>query len=239
MANRTAIRSRIVRHTTSVAAHSPAIVEHSLIRDVSTHVKRYLGPVGWVYHEEDSLYVHVDVHVVPPRAGRPHYTLITSGMSAAPMRVPCEDHETLIYAELVMCLPADWPLTGRCGARMTPGSATWPIQWLRDLARLPHQYDTFLDIGHSIPNGEPAQPIGHTDFTGVVLLPPISTPEPFWTLERGNRTIRFLGVWPLLPEEMKYKLDHGTDRLWARFVKHGVTDVLNLNRVHVAPKARR
>ena len=41
----------------------------------------------------------------------------------------------------------------------TPGGY-WPYRMLKELARLPHEFDTFLWKGHTVPNGDPPQPYG-------------------------------------------------------------------------------
>ncbi|MEU4712474.1 suppressor of fused domain protein [Micromonospora purpureochromogenes] len=60
------------------------------------------------------------------------------------------------YAELMLCLPADWPLTRLTGLDDDP--AGWPVRVLKQVARLPHEYGTWIGEWHSVPNGDSAQP---------------------------------------------------------------------------------
>ena len=77
---------------------------------IDRHIEAHFGPVEFVYHEMASHLVAVHVYVVAPTEERPYRTLITSGMSELPMTVP-EGHDISPYAELMLSLPADWPLT--------------------------------------------------------------------------------------------------------------------------------
>src|SRR4051794_16721558 len=79
------------------------------IERISEHIEKHLGPMAGVYHKIVSDLVHLDVHVVNPTPERDRYTLVTSGMSDAPMSVP-EGLEPLRFAELMIQLPPDWPL---------------------------------------------------------------------------------------------------------------------------------
>ena len=65
---------------------------------------------GIVFHELISDQVHIDLHWVKPTAERPFHTLVTSGMSNLPMTTP-PGAEEVRYAELSICLPADWKLS--------------------------------------------------------------------------------------------------------------------------------
>jgi hypothetical protein len=43
-------------------------------------------------------------------------------------------------------------------------------------------------------------------------------------------------MYPLYAEEMNHKLKHGAESLLPRFEKHGVTDVIDVNRKNVCAK---
>lgn len=201
----------------------------SRIRAIEAHITRHVGPIAWVMHEIESDLVHVDIHVVEPTRQGPFYTLVTSGMSEVPMKVPALDGVALTYAELSICLPSTWPLD-------TPNVLrthyAWPVKWLQSLARFPHLYDTWLGIGHTIPNGDPPEPFApDTGFSSIVLLPSIMLPEAFGTLRLGeSKRIEFLAVYPLYPEELDLKLGEGLDPLLDRFERCSVTDLLDLRR---------
>lgn len=66
------------------------------------------------------------------------------------MTVP--DPEVPRYAELVISLPPFWPLDEQS---WRDERHYWPVRLLKTLGRLPHEYDTWLGVGHTIPNGDP------------------------------------------------------------------------------------
>ncbi|MFD0855209.1 suppressor of fused domain protein, partial [Actinomadura adrarensis] len=117
---------------------------------IDRHVAEHFGPVAFVWHEFVSHLVGVHVHVVGPTAERPYHTLVTTGMSERPMMVP-DGQGISPYAELMMCLPADWPLTQ---AALQDPRTGWPVQVLKQIARLPHEYATWIGEWHSVPNGD-------------------------------------------------------------------------------------
>ncbi|MQA64140.1 MAG: hypothetical protein GEU86_22400 [Actinophytocola sp.] len=55
----------------------------------------------------------------------------------------------------MLCLPADWPLTQ---AALQEERTGWPVDVLKRVARLPHEYATWIGEWHSVPNGDPAMP---------------------------------------------------------------------------------
>jgi len=180
------------------------------IEAIDRHIARYFGPGETVWHELASDLVHIDVNVVEPRAARPFFTLVTSGMSDRPMTVPPEDRSSNQYAELMLCLPADWPLTAEA---FRDERAYWPIRLLKTVARLPHQYDTWIAAWHSIPNGDPAEPYASdTPFVGVLVTPMLQCePAARTIMTDTGKDISLLALVPLHPAEMDLKLTHGTD----------------------------
>jgi len=206
----------------------------ALIERVVEHVEKHVGEVVGAIHEMESDLVHVDVHFTLPTRKAPFFTLVTSGMSEAPMRFECEEgHLGFARGELVMRLPEWWPM-GEAGK----GSRfAWPFRKLVELARFPHEYDTCLGYGHTLCES----PCGTIDkavrFCGVILLPSFTLPKEFrWMGEPGKGT-EFLACYPLYPEEMHFKLEYGTDALIERMRRYGITDVADLERVNAATGA--
>src|SRR5258707_757227 len=124
--------------------------------EIDRHIETYVGKPSLAIHEVGSLYVHVDVHIVPPSSERDFYTLITSGMSDNPMKAP-PGAEQLRYAELVLCLPSSWRMKAYDVVSEETWRKDWPVLWLRRLARFPHEYHTWFFWGHSMPNGDPPE----------------------------------------------------------------------------------
>ncbi len=194
---------------------------------VDRHLTEHVGPVETVFHEIVSDLVHIDIHVVPADEGRPFHALMTSGMSDRPMHVPAEVAASVPpYAELMILLPPDWPLDQ---ASWQDERFYWPVRHLKVLARLPHEYDTWLGVWHSVPNGDPPQPFaGGTAFCASMLAPPMVLPPEFRTIHtEDGREISVLAVIPLLPDELKIKLERGVDALLDGFDAHGVNELFD------------
>ena len=200
------------------------------IEAVSNHIERHIGPVEMVFHEIISDLVHVDIHWVKPTKKKPWHTLVTSGMSDLPMTVPdaCSEFQ---YAELSVKLPPTWKVTQEA---FQSENYYWPVRLLKMLARLPHEFETWLGTGHTVPNGDPAEAYAdNTQFSCALLLPPdpTTTPEDFHCLETDDaRAIWFYSIVPLYERETTYKLNKGLEALVDRFIANDVTDVIDINR---------
>lgn len=196
-----------------------------LLDAVTAHVERHIGPVEEVFHQVVSLWVHVDILVVAPTEERPCYTLVTCGMAEKPMAAP-DDDPALAYTELVLVLPPDWPLKDAKGG--------WPLKLMQDLAELPHRFETWLYCGHTVPNGDPAEPYARgAGFTGVVLATPLLVPDGFDVVQAGDRQVRFQSVLPLYTDEMELKLAQGAEALFDRLGDAGVSEGLEVGRPSV------
>jgi hypothetical protein len=113
-----------------------AIGDNETIQQIGEHIAKYCGKVETVLHELLSDLVHIDIHWVAPTANKPYHTLVTSGMSDRPMTVPPGANQGQ-FAEVMLCLPADWPMTQEA---FRDESNYWPLRWLKILARFPHEY---------------------------------------------------------------------------------------------------
>lgn len=204
------------------------------IEQISAHIERHLGPISGVFHEIVSDTVQLDVHVVPATADIPYLRLVTSGMSDLPMALP-EDVGAPQHMELMLTLPADWPVQHE---DFQDERHYWPVRLLKTLARLPHKHATWLGFGHTVPNGDPAEPYAPgVGFDGAIVLPPLSAPDAFGELViDADKTIAFMAIVPLYPEEMALKLKKGCDALLDRFDAKGVKDIVDPGRVNVARK---
>jgi len=219
--------SRIYRY--DEGAREPRLSEGDpgLIDAISDHIARHLGPVRSVFHEIVSPYVHIDIHWVAATEDRPYHVLVTSGMSELAMTVP-EGFEERAYAELLISLPADWPMDH---AAWKDERNYWPIRWLTRLARFPHEYGTWLGWDHTMPNGDPAEPFAEgTELSGVIIQPPMWYPEEFFVLEHGGRSIHFWSVIPIYSEEMDLVLDQGPEPLMERFDEADLSDTILVDR---------
>src|SRR6185295_2314308 len=197
--------------------------------------ERHFGKIEMVWHEMISDLVHIDVHWVKPTAERNYHTLVTSGMSDRPMTVP-EGAEAFRYSELVFCLPPDWQLSMEA---FKDEQWYWPVRLLKVLARFPHEYETWLCIGHTLPNEDPPKPYApNTKLCCVLLMPPLLGGDGFQELKiDGEKSIRFYSVIPIYREEMDFKLKQGLDRLIDKFDKASVNELLDVARKNVCKKS--
>lgn len=229
---RTSGGSEIIRHTGACRGDDDSVpCNRGTTRCIVEHVEQHIGPVSQVFREIVSDMVRLDVLWVPPTPELACHTLVTSGMSDRPMNTP-EELSGCRYIELMVRLPADWPM---CTEAFRDERHYWPIRWLKRLARLPHEFDTWLFMEHTVPNGDPPRPFAPgTDFCGWLIYPPLLVPEEFWSLRVDNeRTIMFFAAMPLYLEEMKYKLSKGAEALTQRFEQNHVTEIIDVGRRNV------
>lgn len=205
------------------------------MEDISNHIEKYVGKIESVYHELVSDKVHIDVHWVKPSVDYPFHVLVTSGMSDKPMTVP-EGFEDYKYAELCVILPADWKMDSDLKeSEPSPFDEEknyWPIRWLKIIARFPHEYDTWMGWGHTMPNGRTVEPFADNTKLGcMLLLPAIDLPEEFAELKiNEEKTISFFALYPLYKEEMDYKLEKGTNALIEKFEEFDIRSIIDLDR---------
>lgn len=210
--------------------------EHSAkyLEEIEAHVEKHAGKIKTVLHEEVSDLVHIDVLLIPATAKRPYQLLVTSGVSDLAMHMPEEGFEAHSRVELMIALPKDWPISAEA---FENENNYWPVRWLKKIGRLPHQNNTWIGWGHTIPNGNPVQTIADTQFTGVILLPSVLLPDEFYKLRtKDGNTIRFYGIVPLHQTEMDLKLNTSLEALEAKLEEHHVDILLDKRRANLVSK---
>jgi len=180
---------------------------------VDAHIQRHFGESSNVFHELISPDIHVDIYIIPPTPERGHYTLVTHGMGAHRMNVPAElAGQKLERAELLICLPPDWKLGEESEEWY------WPIRWLKIMARLPINEDSWLGWGHTVSNPDDAPFADNTKLCGIILTAPGAFGEEAarCPLPGGDQVV-FYQLLPLYFEELQFKLSHDADALLRRF----------------------
>lgn len=220
----------IYRHTQRKAFESAA-GDDSSIEKITSHIESCIGPISGVFHEIISDQVHLDIHIVAPTEERDFYTLVTSGMSDRPMTVP-PGAEELRYAELVFHLPSTWKMDQ---ADFKDEKNYWPLRWLKIAARMPHEYNTWLCAGHTLPNGDPPKPFApNTKLCCLMLMGPVFCGEGMGQLVVSpKKTIQFYQAFPIYKEEMELKLAEDMDALLQALVAANIDDLFDINRVNV------
>ena len=171
------------------------------------HIEKYFGKYVNVFHEISSPDIHVDICIIEPTSERNYYTLVTMGMGAHRMKVPeVLADKKLDRAEILVTLPSDWEIHNQAERWY------WPIRWLKILAHLPGEEDSWLGYGHTIPNGEPFA--DNTDLCCVLLTMPcfFGTECAVCALPNGN-AVNFYQIVPLYEKEVEYKIKYGIKTL--------------------------
>lgn len=198
-----------------------------LITAVNSHISRHFGKPAGILRQSASDDA-IDMHVMPPTDHRPRSTVITSGMSRRPMQGAPPKYAR---AELVIALPPDWPLEQ---SALQDERNWWPLRLLQNLSHMPHATGTWLGFGHTIPHGDPPQAYAdNTSLCCALLLPPVWSPGGFNTLEVGEDTVQFIGVYVIHQDELQYKLEHGTEAIFERFREAEVTEQVDVSRPSV------
>jgi Suppressor of fused protein (SUFU) len=223
----------VYRHEPKQRPFTGAAAELSTLAELERHFTTYFGEPTSVFHEVISELVHVDLHLVPPAPARDYWTVLTTGMSDLPMTAPAGSEE-FRFAELMVKIPASWPLDQ---LKVTPPPPDleqwyWPLRWLKMLARLPHEYETWLGSGHTVPNGDPPQPFAPgTKLCAFILLPPVSVPAEAGVAKLSDgRAVHLYVLHALHLEELTLKLTRGAGALLDAFDEAKVSEVLDLRR---------
>lgn len=203
---------------------------------ISRHLDEMLGRDDGAFdlHEIVSSVVHMDVLVRRPTDSQPYSVLVTSGMSDRDLPIP-DGVEVSPQMELVLCLPPEWPLP-KPGPdeRWKLKEFFWPIEELKRTAIYPHVCETWLGPGHTIVPENGA--LAGDRFEGHLIRRLRLLPPGFESTEsEDGRSIDFFGLCPLLPEEMHFKLNHGSKALEERLDAAGVTELLDPHRAAVCP----
>ena len=88
----------------------------------------------------------------------------------------------------------------------------WPIRWLKILARLPGEQNTWLGYGHTVPNGEPFA--DNTKLCCALLTMPyrFGGEAAVCRLPDGDE-VNFYQMVPIYEDEASYKIQNGAEAL--------------------------
>jgi tetratricopeptide (TPR) repeat protein len=190
--------------------YHPELYSEEEIDCIESHIEKYFGKFKSVFHEVVSPDIHVDIVIIEPVPERNYYVLTTMGMGAHRMHVP-ETLKELERAELIICLPPEWNLQN-----LNDENSYWPLRWLKIMARLPIEQDTWLGWGHTVPNGMPFA--DNTRFTTMMLLNPGAFDEDCCECAMpGGGTVNFYQMIPLYEEEADYKIQNDAEKLLELF----------------------
>lgn len=198
------------------------------VSKIEAYIEKEFGEYQTVIHEIVSPDIHVDIAVVPPTDDQPYYKLVTFGAGAFKMNVPREfGRRKLERAEYVIFLPKDWDI------HSDKEEDYWPIRYLKVMARLPIECDTWLGFGHSLSADEEGKPVAeNTKFNSFLLLHSVGKEnqvvEPMRLGLFGR--VNFYQLYPLYQEELDYKIEHSTAGLREKIDDDELDFVVNINR---------
>jgi hypothetical protein len=156
--------------------------------------------------------------------------LVTEGMSAAAMTPPGSTAVSR-FAEVYFRLPAGWPLTAEALADPRRG---WPVEWLRRVARLPHDGPFWLDSdGALLSAADPPAPLAPDTRLCSVLAVLGGAPWDDWRRPGGD-TVRLFLLFPIYPEEKELAEREGIRALIERLDEYGVPMIVDPQRENVA-----
>ncbi|MEO1512969.1 MAG: suppressor of fused domain protein, partial [Planctomycetota bacterium] len=222
-------QGQTIRHEPRERGLEIATGNETTIEEVKALLERHVGPADSVFHEIVSDLVHLDVHIIDPSDKHPYFTLFTTGMSDRPMAVP-EGAGAPLHAEIVSRVPADWVwLRDRKIEQDSPGY--WVIRWMKTIARLPHEFESWIGPGHTVPNGDPPEPFApDTQLCCMFLWPTPLFPEDNPTQLSDGRVVGFYEMLPIHRNEMAFKLQAGADELIKLFGAANVPLVIKPDR---------
>ena len=181
--------------------------------------QEFFGPSDLVSHESIPLIPHIDIWIHPPGfRGRNFFTLVTNGMSDIPMNLESEVTKSYSRRELII---------------YTADHQAAYVSLLRNIARFPFEYSTWVGVGHTIPNGNPPAPMfKDSELVSVIFFPAMLDLEqtlPQRVVLNGD-PVEFLWLVPLTQTELDFKLEHGIEALAEELGKAKDWPVLDPNR---------
>jgi hypothetical protein len=209
-------------------------VNEDRLQQIRSHVERHIGRISDVF-PGDAANGTADVLHVRPVNSRPYHTLVTAGMSDVAMPVPSEI-DAPARIELMMTLAEGW----KFGDDASDERRHWPVRLLQSLSRIPREKrDSWLGWGHTVPNGNPPQPLApRTALCGVIIAPSLLVPVAFYEVNIEGARVGFYSAIPLYQEELALTASEGMAALLERLVQKDINDVIDLKRSNVARKKR-
>ncbi len=148
--------------------------------------------------------------------------IVTNGLSNYSMPVP-EKYTGREFNELYFCLPDYWDWQDLGNPRMN-----WIFPWIQRLAKHAMEKNTWYGPGHTMPCGKDMESLSETMQQNHFLLSdPLLLERELAPLTVNGKTIHFLSIIPLFPDEMDYKQGKGTYKLLQKLHQHGVSELLD------------
>ena len=148
--------------------------------------------------------------------------LLTTGLSDFKMPVH-EKHIGKEYIELYFNLPSYWELEDSENPKFS-----WVFSWLERLKNYVINNNTWFGHGHTMPCGKEMKSLSESMLQNhFILSDPIDLETELSPIIEEEKTIRFLAIIPIFPDEMDFKQGKGTFKLMEKFRQYNVTEKLD------------
>ena len=148
--------------------------------------------------------------------------LMTNGFSDFKMPVH-EKHVGEEYNELYFLLPNYWNIEA-----IENQNFNWVFSWLQRLKNFAIEKNAWYGHGHTFPCGQEMQSLSESMLQNhFILSRPIELDEDLAEIVLEDRSIGFLGVIPIFPDEMDFKQGRGTVQLFEKLRTFNVTEKLD------------
>ena len=109
----------------------------------------------------------------------------------------------------------------------------WVISMMKQSAKFPHFYDTWVGVGHTIQADEEMNPYSDdTNYCGCLILPTMTFPQDFQVIDSPNGIINIYGLFPLYKEELEFKIENGFSEFIKFLIKNNTKEIIDFNRVN-------
>jgi hypothetical protein len=199
--------------------------------------KFYADDEVFVFHEIMSLDFHLDVYFIKSQK-HSFNILLTSGMSSMEMDLNenIKNRNDLKFAELMLLLPKKIEFGEIYNGE---NENDWIISMLKQTARFPHHYGTWIGIGHTIQATEDFEAYDKkTEFVGSIILPSVTFNEDFTKIEMNDREINFYSLFPLYKNELEHKIEVGYNKFLDLLIKSNSKEILNIERQNLIPNKK-
>ncbi|EOP11885.1 MULTISPECIES: suppressor of fused domain protein [unclassified Bacillus (in: firmicutes)] len=217
------------------------MIRPTSIEDFKSHIQLHYGLITNHIEANTKRITDVELYDVGPNKIVDYHTVVTYRNSY--FRMPAPSSVDSGYAELVMHLPKDWDVSVTA---LASSKYSWPLRLLQEFGEMAREYGlgqwlifpNQLDEGKGDYNASIHPYSKETEFSGVMIVPPIPQCSGAFKMEFREDGKRIEGDWPvyfhtLLPlykEEIQCYFEAGLDTLLQKLLKNGVEAAFDFNR---------
>ena len=148
--------------------------------------------------------------------------IMTNGLSDYKMPV----HEKMKgreFNELYFCLPSYWKWKELDNEKMN-----WIFPWIQKLSKYVVEKNAWFGHGHTMPCGTDENRLSSSMRQNHFFLSdPVLLEAELAPIQLGEKTVHFLSIIPIFPDEMDYKQGKGTFKFEKKLRTHGITEKLD------------